>query len=160
MNSKIGTRLLIGSALINLLLIGFFIGSWSNKDQKFQAPNGGVAWMRFLPPEQQNRFRSGLKERKIEERSVWREMEKHQLKVTQALTERGFEAKRVRALLEEQRKKLAQIQASGDEKLVQFFSNLSYEERQHYARIRRGPGPPRIRGGPLKRPSEANDRPH
>ena len=146
MKSKTITILFITSIVFNLLLVGFLAGNYTNSEGRFRGrPHQEPPWLKWVPEQQRERIKQGLKGDRNEMGGLKSEMEKHHQLVIETVTEISFDPSKLKQLLQEQRQRVLQLQEKGDDRLVKKISGLSLEERLKISermRLRKSHRPP------------------
>ena len=141
MKSKTITIILITSIVLNLLLIGFLAGNYTNSGDIFDRPHqSSPPWLKWLPQQQRNRIKQGFRGGRRENEELKNDMQKHHAIVIETIAEANFDPSKLNQLLLEQRQRVIQLQEEGDERLVKKISKMPLEKRLAFSerlRVRR-----------------------
>jgi len=136
--------ILAASVLLNVLLLGILIGTFSHTFVgRMEKGKRALMFLKDLPPEKRDMVIETMKEMKEESRETRREMKKKRDEVLDVFSAPEFDAELFDRKVAEMHALMGEVTAGIAGETKKIASELNYEERKAIADIiRRGPGPP------------------
>ncbi len=133
MKSKWVAILLVASVVINLLLIGFLIGSRTVAPPGFDPTRGYPRWARSLPEERMEQLRPVIRQHMRSMRPALGKLRRAHKNLRDALTAEPYDAVMLQQALDDMRTENARMQALSHSSFTEFVGQLNAAERQQLA---------------------------